>query len=119
MACARLEAASYPDPAVARLLREYIAVKVDITIDEDLAGRYGVVSSPDLFLLTADGKIVNRVTRYVAPADLAEFLKAGLVAPERHLPGQKTIPWATSFAEAEKLSRESGKPLFVYVWNYG
>ena len=118
-ACARLEASTYPAPEVAAVLRDYVAVKVDMTVDEVLAGRYGVESSPDLFVLTADGDVINRITRYVAPADLAEFLAAGLVAPERARPGTRTVPWAKSFAEAERASRSSGKPIFVYVWNYG
>ena len=93
-------------------------VKVDLTVDEELANRYGVQSTPDLFLLTPDGEVVNRITRFIEPKPLATFLKAGLVSPER-LPAAKRIPWARSFAEAEQESRRTGKPMFVYVWNYG
>ena len=119
MACARLDAATYPAPKVALLLGKYVPVKVDLSVDAALADRYGVQSSPDLFLLTVEGVVVNRVTRYVAPADLARFLEAGLVAPERRARGQRLIPWMSSFAAAERAARKSGKPIFVYVWNYG
>ena len=94
-------------------------MKIDFTVDEALAAKYGVQSSPDIFLLTADGKVVNRITRFVAPTDLATFLRAGLAAPERATKGHGGIPWAASFAEAQAASRKSGKPIFVYVWNYG
>ena len=101
-----------------RLLRDYVPVKVDLTVDEALAARYGVVSTPDLFLLTPNGEVVNRITRFVEPGPLATFLRAGLVAPER-LPKEERIPWASSYAAAEEEAKRKGKPLFVYVWNYG
>ena len=104
---------------MAALLREYVPVKVDITVDTALADRYSVQSSPDLFVLTADGEIINRITRYVEPEKLSEFLKAGLLAPERNVPGRPSVRWARSFAEAEKAAKASGKRVFVYVWNYG
>ncbi len=90
-----------------------------MTADSVTADHYGVHSSPDLFVLTPDGTIVNRVTRYVAPDTLAEFLKAGLAAPENEVVGRPSVPWAKSFVDAERLAKTSGKPIFVYVWNYG
>lgn len=119
MACARLEAATYPDARVADLLRQYVPVKVDFTVDEDLGNRYGVQSSPDIFLLTPKGDVVNRITRFVSAPDLAEFLGAGLLSPERHLSPESMIPWRRSYADAMKESNETGTPIFVYVWNYG
>ena len=118
-ACARLEAQSYPDPAVRSLLAQYVPVKVDLTINTQLADRYSATSSPDLLLLTPDGRVINRISRFVPAADLSDFLRAGLAAPERGLAPERSVPWAVSYAEAQRTAKESGRPVFVYIWNYG
>jgi len=89
------------------------------SIDTPLADRSGVTSSPDLFLLTAAGDILNRIPRFVLPSDLADFLEAGLKAPEAKRSRNSGLPWVKSFAEAEDRSKGTHRPLFIYVWNYG
>lgn len=117
VACARLERETYPDASVTSLLGGFVPVKIDFTADEKLAAQYEVSSSPDLFVMTADGVVLNRVSRFVSPADLATFLEAGLQAPE--LITKKHIPWRVSYAQAEAEAKKLNRPVLVYVWNYG
>jgi thiol:disulfide interchange protein len=115
VACARLEAETYPDPQVQGALRGYVPVKVDGSQDEALAERFGFQSSPDLFLVTPDGDVVNRVSRFVSAHDLVAFLDAGRVAKAEG----SAIRWSASFEEAKQQAVAERRPVFLFVWNYG
>ena len=45
-------------------------------------------------------------------------MQINYVSPQRAHEGP-AIEWVKSFAEAVKAARQTGKPVFVYVWNYG
>jgi thiol:disulfide interchange protein len=115
VACARLEAETYPDPGVRSALRAYVPVKVDGSQDEALAERFGFRSSPDLFLVTPEGDVVNRVSRFVNAHDLVAFLDAGRLV---QVDGS-AIHWSASLEAAKQEASAEGRPVFLFVWNYG
>lgn len=114
---ARLERETYPDARVQASLRAYVPVRIDASADEALANQFDFTSSPDLLLLTPDGRLLDRVSRFVPPADLVTFLEAGRLALPQ--PSRATIQWAASFQAAQEEAKARGRPVFLFVWNYG
>jgi len=76
--CLRLEKETFADPSVAKLLKEFVLVKVDTDEHPDLAKHFGVVGLPDLRFLKSDGTEVKRLTDFQDAALFTETLKAVL-----------------------------------------
>ncbi len=70
--CRKLDATTFRDPKVIKLLNErFIAVKVDGNKEERVTSALNVTSFPTLVIATADGKVVGR---HVGYADVAKML---------------------------------------------
>jgi thiol-disulfide isomerase/thioredoxin len=76
--CKRLDAATWSDPAVAKLLGEKtVPLKIDAEKEQDLAKRYKIEAYPTLLLLKPDGTEVDRLVGFrEAPKFLEEFTAA-------------------------------------------
>ncbi len=75
--CHVMEAVTYRDPAVGRLLRErFIAIRVDIDARPDLAERYGDWGWPATILFSPDAAEVGKFRGYLPPEELLQALTA-------------------------------------------
>jgi thioredoxin-related protein len=87
--CKKLDATTFRDPKVAKLLNErFVAVKIDAQKEERLATALRIESYPTLLMATADGKVIGRHVGYADAAQLTAFLTraiplapAALIAP--------------------------------------
>jgi uncharacterized protein len=74
--CHVMEAITYRDPEVGRLLRDrFIAIRVDIDSRPDLAERYGEWGWPATILFSPDAQEVGKFRGYLPPNELAEALR--------------------------------------------
>ena len=81
--CKRLDATTFRDPAVAKLLRErFVAIKVDAGQQAALAQALGVQSYPTLVFAAPDGKILGKHEGYVEPQRFVQQLQKTLAAVE-------------------------------------
>jgi thiol-disulfide isomerase/thioredoxin len=76
--CKRLDATTWSDPAVARLLGEKtVPLKLDAEKERDLATRFKIEAYPTLLLLKPDGTEVDRLIGFrEAPKFIEEFTAA-------------------------------------------
>lgn len=89
IACGKLDRTTFADPRVKRKAGHFVAVKVDVSVDEDLPDeeqerqeeefdaikdRYGVVGLPTVILFDSSGTERARVTDYVGPDEFLELL---------------------------------------------
>ncbi len=85
--CHVMDATTYRDPAVGRLLRErFVAIRVDIDERPDIADRYGEWGWPATILLTPEGAELGKLKGYMEPAQLLLALQgagaAGAAVPD-------------------------------------
>lgn len=114
--CHVMEATTYHDPVVRRVLDErFIAVKVDIDTRPDLAERYGDYGWPATVLFSPEAVEIGKYRGYIAPEKFAEILRTasldtaeatassvGLSRPAADRPlAEETLAWIGSFTEAE------------------
>jgi thiol:disulfide interchange protein DsbD len=77
-ACRRLEAETFPDPAVVRLAGDFVPLKIDSTDPSDpvvraLHEKYRVIGLPTLVFLDSGGRMLTdrTVTEFIPPDELA------------------------------------------------
>ena len=75
--CRHLEATTLADPAVRQRLRDWVCVRLDVTVDRELAARLGAEGTPTLVTLGSDGHFQNRITGYLAPYEFLTALTSG------------------------------------------
>lgn len=74
--CHVMEATTYHDPAVRKVLdARYVAVKVDVDSRPDFEERYEAFGWPATVILDADGKELGKFKGYLAPERFAEILQ--------------------------------------------
>jgi thioredoxin-related protein len=76
--CLRFKRDVLPAPEVAKLLKHYSLVEVDVTEDKDTAQQFQLRGVPAIIILSADGSPRNAVSGYVPAASLVEFLSKEL-----------------------------------------
>ncbi|HEY3815530.1 MAG TPA: DUF255 domain-containing protein [Polyangiaceae bacterium] len=89
--CHVMEATTYHDPEVRRLLdASFIAVKVDVDSRPDFEERYGDWGWPATVLMTSDGQEIGKYRGYLAPERFVEILKAVLATRGAPAAGAET-----------------------------
>lgn len=73
--CQRMLQETFPDAKVARLLEQFVLVKVDTDKHPALATKYGAVALPDIRLLSPDGEELRRFRDFQGPTAFAEALE--------------------------------------------
>ena len=74
--CHVMEATTYHDPAVRKLLdARFVAVKVDIDAQPDFEERYREYGWPATVLMTADGRELGKFKGYLEPEQFADILR--------------------------------------------
>ncbi len=86
--CHVMEATTYHDPAVRRLLDEhFIAVKVDVDSRPDIEERYGDYGWPATAIFAPDATEIGKYRGYIAPEKFVEILSevvaSGLASERR------------------------------------
>ena len=82
--CRKMNRTTFKDPAVAELLNEIVAVKVNAEDDtrvggfsgRELASRYGVSGYPSLMVLDSDGRVLARTSGFVASDALLDWIES-------------------------------------------
>jgi uncharacterized protein len=111
--CHVMEAVTYRDPEVGRLLRDrFIAIRVDIDSRPDIEERYGDWGWPATILFSPDAQEVGKFRGYLPPAELKEALenvtalKLDGTSPVGTEPGSgsaplEALPWVFRRAELD------------------
>ena len=72
--CHQLERGALSDPVVVATVKKWIAVKVDLDDQPDLAAQFGVTNPPEIALVSPSGVQLKRIRGMVSPRDLAHEL---------------------------------------------
>jgi len=89
IACGKLDRNTFSDPRVRKKAGHFVALKIDVSINEDLSdeeqekqeekfdaiqAKYGVVGLPTVILYDSTGKERHRVTDFIGPDDFLKLL---------------------------------------------
>lgn len=76
--CQRLDAVTYPSKAVASYVNEhFVALRVDLTAQQNLASKYDVSSPPTVLVLNPEGREFYRSLGFLPPDRLLCHLEMG------------------------------------------
>jgi thioredoxin-related protein len=93
--CKRLDAVTFRDPTVSKLVREhFVAVKIDAEKDAELARLLRIESYPTLVFAAPDGKILGQHAGFMEPAPFMHQLQTVLAStpPPRQVdPSRKQV----------------------------
>ena len=83
--CKRLKSVTMADPKVAKALEGVEVVFVDLDKHPELAKAYAVKSIPDVFFVSADGLVVDRLMKFEEAAPFLERVNRlnGASAPKK------------------------------------
>lgn len=73
-ACDQMRRTTWSDPAVAKMLRNYIAVQVNVDAHQDLASRYHIQYLPTIALMDSEGTVLKAVDGALTPESLLAWL---------------------------------------------
>jgi thioredoxin-related protein len=73
--CAKMDAETFTDPRVLDLSRRFVCVRLDSTVDDAIAWRYGVIDTPTTVLTDEQGKSLTQFSGYVPPDRFASVLR--------------------------------------------
>jgi len=76
--CQQMIRATFPDPKVAALLKDFVFLTIDTDEYPALTQKFGVVAMPDIRILAPDGKEIRRVLGYKDAEEFATVLTATL-----------------------------------------
>jgi thioredoxin-related protein len=72
--CKMMDSNTYPDTAVQKALANYVRVRLDTDKEKDLSEQYNIDGLPTLMVADASGKALARVSSYLEPKAMIEFL---------------------------------------------
>jgi len=72
--CKQMDADVWSKPEAALIKQNFIPVKIDIDVEQSLAGQYNVRSIPMLILMDYEGESILTYTGYKGKDDLMEFI---------------------------------------------
>jgi thiol:disulfide interchange protein DsbD len=76
--CAQMERKTFRDPAVMKLSKEFVMVKVDGAKERNASIRHEIRGYPTVLMLDGTGKEITRIVGYRRPEDFAVDLKEAL-----------------------------------------
>jgi thioredoxin-related protein len=116
--CKKLDATTFRDPKVVKLLNErFIPVRIDASREARLTGALQIEGYPTLILATAGGKVVGRHVGYADVVQLTALLNKSPTPTPPHVPGAPAVspvPAAliappAPMSEAEKQQRRKAE----------
>lgn len=103
--CKRMDASTFKDPEVVKLMNSYIPAKIDAEKDKQTAARYGVRSFPSFVLVNHDGTAITTLKGYREAAVFQKEVKDALTGPNSAAALQKAYADGTaSFEQLEALA---------------
>lgn len=73
--CKQLDEKTYSDEKVKQVMaHKYVAVKVNVDQNPDLASKYGVYGLPTLIIMNSNGDEIKRLEGYQSPSQLLSVL---------------------------------------------
>lgn len=73
--CKELDEKTYPDQRVQQTMaNKYVAVKINVDKNPDLASKYGIYGLPTLVIMDSNGNEIKRVEGYQTPSQLLSIL---------------------------------------------
>jgi thiol:disulfide interchange protein len=87
--CKMLDQQTYSDPRVIRSLQGWIAARVDVDKEPELAEKYGATSLPSVLFFRSNGQPAAGFQGFVAPNDMLAVLpraRAIVQKPSSHVP---------------------------------
>ena len=88
--CQDMRRTTWSDPEVARALRDYVPVQIDIDAHPELASQFGAAAIPHLTLIDAAGKIVAAQEGEMSSHEFKSWLtaeNAGAATPQTSTAG--------------------------------
>jgi thiol:disulfide interchange protein DsbD len=76
--CKQMARTTLQDPAIVKLTRKFVSVRVDLDRQKDLARKYDVQSIPYTVILNPNGKVTRAATGYQDVNGFRLFLMQGL-----------------------------------------
>ena len=67
MPCKQMDTVTYPDPEVKKELLNWLEVRVDVSLQKEVAGLFSVAAIPVALAVTAEGQIVGRLVGFLEP----------------------------------------------------
>jgi thioredoxin-related protein len=110
--CRKLDATTFRDPRVARLLNErFIPVKIDANKEARLTAALAIESYPTLIIATSEGKVVGRHPGYADVNEMLTFLSKAPAPPAAPVATRQMPPPppVSVESEAERLRRAKEK----------
>ncbi len=62
-----MDAVTYPDPEVKKELLNWLQARVDVSLQKGVAELFSVAAIPVALAVTAEGRIVGRLTGFLEP----------------------------------------------------
>jgi thioredoxin 1 len=73
--CKQLDEKTYSDGKVKQVMaQKYVAVKVNVDQNPDLASKYSVYGLPTLIIMDSNGNVIKRLEGYQSPSQLLSML---------------------------------------------
>lgn len=74
--CRQMKRTTFADATVESALQNYVALKLDVDANPDLAQRYGVSAIPAFYLLDKDGAAKRSSAGYMSSVEFVRWLKS-------------------------------------------
>ena len=114
--CQRMLRETFPNEKVARLLEQFVLIKVDTDEHPALANKYSAVGLPDVRLLSAEGKELRRFRDFQGPDVFARELDELLAEVAANATGDQLIGLSDDERELqEAFNRDRGNVRLVLV----
>ncbi len=114
--CQRMLRETFPNEKVARLLEQFVLVKIDTDEHPALANKYGAVGLPDVRLLSAEGNELLRFRDFQGPDAFARALDVLLAEVAANSAGDELIGLSNDERELqEAFNRDRGNVRLVLV----
>ena len=79
--CEIMDRAVLPDPAVKRLLRRFVPVRLDATVHVEVARQYGVDGAPTFAVIDSDGRLLSKREGTLSVKEFVQFLSRAASLP--------------------------------------
>ncbi|MBU0607901.1 MAG: thioredoxin family protein [Armatimonadetes bacterium] len=73
--CVAMDEETWPNPEVAAAAAKFVAVRLDVDANQDVANEYGISGIPTVVVLDAGGKEVDRHVGFATPEELLKLLR--------------------------------------------
>ncbi len=73
--CRAMDEETWPNPEVAAAVAKFVAVRLDVDANQDVANEYSISGIPTVVVLDAGGKEIDRHVGFATPEELLTLLR--------------------------------------------